>query len=100
MTITLDKALDILRANEARLRARGVVHAAVFGSVARGEGRSNSDIDVLVDLDPAERVGLFDFVRIKLDLSELMGAAVDLVERRALAGSVEDQALLEKVDAF
>ena len=100
MTITLEKALDVLRANEDMLRARGVVHAAVFGSVARGEGEPDSDVDVLVDLAPSEPVSVFDFVRIKLDLAELMGTNVDLVERKALKRFVEEQALSEKVDAF
>ncbi|MGU3666312.1 nucleotidyltransferase family protein [Methylobacterium sp. A49B] len=49
----LDKlaALDILRANEAELRRRGVLHAALFGSVARGEAHAESDVDVMIEID-------------------------------------------------
>lgn len=42
-----------LKAHEAALKARGVAHAALFGSVARGEQRGDSDIDIMIELDPA-----------------------------------------------
>jgi predicted nucleotidyltransferase len=48
---TLDGVLDTLRSHEGELRDLGVSHAAVFGSVARGEAKGTSDVDVLVDLD-------------------------------------------------
>ena len=41
-----------LRANEEALRARGVTHAALFGSRARGDGRPGSDTDIMIDIDP------------------------------------------------
>ena len=46
------EALETLRRSEPDLRARGVRRAAVFGSVARGDGRPDSDIDILVEIDP------------------------------------------------
>ena len=48
-----DEIIKRLKEREADLRAHGVTHAALFGSVARGEQRPDSDIDILVDLDPA-----------------------------------------------
>ncbi len=56
---TLDEALSRLRAHADELRGRGVLHAAVFGSVARGEAREDSDVDVLIELDPDHPMGLF-----------------------------------------
>jgi predicted nucleotidyltransferase len=99
MTMTLPEALSILRANEAMLRERGVLHAAVFGSVARGESRPDSDVDVLVELDPEARVGIYKYVGIQLDLAELLGRKVDLVSRTSLK-RLKDEVLQEKVDAF
>ena len=57
MPPNLQQVLNVLNAHEAELRRRGVCHAAVFGSVARGEAGSHSDIDVLVDLDPQSPSG-------------------------------------------
>jgi uncharacterized protein len=48
-----DEIVKTLKEREADLRAQGVTHAALFGSVARDEQRPDSDIDILVDLDPA-----------------------------------------------
>jgi Nucleotidyltransferase domain len=45
-----------LRENETALRARGVSHAALFGSRARGDNRPDSDIDIMVEFDPAGHV--------------------------------------------
>jgi predicted nucleotidyltransferase len=51
MTGPLDNVIDALRSHEGELRRFGVSHASVFGSVARGEARADSDVDVLVELD-------------------------------------------------
>lgn len=59
------------------LRAFGVRHASLFGSYARGDQRSESDIDLLVDLPPG--ASLFDVSRLGLALEDLLGRPVDLV---------------------
>ncbi|HEY5047368.1 MAG TPA: nucleotidyltransferase family protein [Rhizomicrobium sp.] len=100
MAMTLDEALGILRANAGALRARGVVHAAVFGSVARGESNAESDVDILVDLEPGNPCGVFEYVRLRHDVAALFGTPVDLVERKALKPLVRQEALKEAVDAF
>jgi predicted nucleotidyltransferase len=99
MPMTLEKALEILRANEAMLRARGVLHAAVFGSVARGDARDDSDVDVLVDLEDDKPSGIFEYVRLQIDMAEMLGRKVDLVERKALK-RIRDEVLKDKVDVF
>ena len=57
--------ITVLQAHEAALKARGVAHAALFGSVARDEQRLDSDIDIMIELDPDFRVTMFDYVDIK-----------------------------------
>jgi len=56
--------LDRLRLNEGALPERGVTHAALFGSSARGEQRPDSDIDLLIEIAPDAPVGVFEYVGI------------------------------------
>jgi predicted nucleotidyltransferase len=63
----------------ATLRSRGVVKAYLFGSVSRGEERSDSDLDLLVTLDPS--VTLFRQIDLMEELSRLCGRRVDLATK-------------------
>ena len=51
-----DEIIARLRENEAALRQRGVAHAALFGSRARGAQRPDSDTDIMIEFDPAARL--------------------------------------------
>ena len=86
--------------HESDLRELGVCHAAVFGSVARGDASEDSDIDVLIDLDPAKPIGLFEYARVKLYISELLGRRIDVVNRKTLKPLLRDSILREAVNAF
>jgi predicted nucleotidyltransferase len=72
-----------LKAHETALKARGVAHAALFGSVARDEQRGDSDIDILIELDPAARVTMFDYVDIKAYIAALFQGPADAVNRES-----------------
>lgn len=77
-----DEALQILTAHRAGLKGFGVKSLALFGSVARDEARSESDLDVLVDF---EGPATFDrYMGLKFFLEELLSCPVDLVTRKAL----------------
>ncbi len=75
---------DALRAFCARWQ---VSELALFGSVLRGDFRPDSDIDVLIQFDPAARWTLLDFVEMRDELADLFGRPVDLVSRRAVERS-------------
>jgi predicted nucleotidyltransferase len=96
----LHDVIRTLREQEPSLRAQGVVRAAVFGSVARGEATNESDIDILVDLDANRRVSVFGLIAIKHHLDDVFGRPVDVVSRRGLKASVQPWVERELVDAF
>ena len=66
--------IAILQKHQAELHRQGVLHAALFGSVARGEARPDSDIDIMIDLDPDARLGVFDYVGLKDYIAGLFDA--------------------------
>ena len=100
MTGTIQSVLDTLRAHENELRRLGVSHAAVFGSVARGEARSDSDVDVLVELDRDRPMGIFEYARLKLYVNEILNGAGDVVNRRTLKPLLRDSVLRDAIHAF
>ena len=95
-----DQALAILRAHEAELRASGVLHLRLFGSVARDEATDQSDIDILAYFDPNQRLSLWTLGGLQQQLVELLGRDVDLVRESRLLGRVRERALNEAVLAF
>lgn len=61
-----------------------VLRAYLFGSYARAAADSNSDIDILVDLDYSQKIGL-SFIQMKIDLQNILNAKVDLVSSNGLS---------------
>ncbi|MCW5771056.1 MAG: nucleotidyltransferase domain-containing protein [Rhodospirillaceae bacterium] len=98
--VTLAETLETLRACQAELEARGVLHAGVFGSVARGEVGRSSDIDIYVELDESRHLSVYDFVGIRQFLEAALSGRVDLVEREAMKPRVRENARIDSVDAF
>jgi uncharacterized protein len=100
MTGLLNDVLDALRAHESELRGFGVFHAAVFGSVARGEAGVDSDIDVLVELDETHPMGIFEYARLKIYINDLLNGCADVVNRRTLKPLLRDNVLRDAIRAF
>ncbi len=87
MLMTRDEVLSASRAHDPELRRPGVRHAAVFGSVARGEAGPDSDIDVLVRFDPEASVTLWDYAGLKRRVARMVGVgrhSIDVIEFDAL----------------
>lgn len=76
-----DEIVRQLRALESDLRSRGVCGLSLFGSIARGDAGLDSDIDVIVELDPDAHVDLFDLSGLRIDLSRRLGREIDIVTR-------------------
>lgn len=86
---------DKIQSNPGILKAYGVKSLRVFGSVVREEGRPDSDVDILVEFGPDAEIGLFEFVELKIALSDLLGVPVDLVTPDALHPALKDDILRE-----
>src|SRR6266852_2750703 len=98
--MTRQEAITILRQHADTLRARGVRHAALFGSVARGDNRPDSDIDILVEFDPAARVTIFGYVAIKEYIAGLFDQPVDVINREGLKPHLRQASLQDAIYAF
>ena len=88
-----------LRENEAALRVRGVAHAALFGSRARGDQRPESDTDIMIEFAPTARNTVFDYAGLKRDLADLLDGPVDVVNRDGLKPYIRP-ATAEAIYAF
>jgi len=73
----------------------GVAELAVFGSIARGDARPDSDIDLLVSYRPEARVGLIAFNRLRRELENVLGRPVDLVPKSGLKAMLRTTVLAE-----
>ena len=71
----------------------GARNIRIFGSVARGEARLDSDVDFLVDMEPGRT--LFDMGGLLMDLRDLLGLEVDVVTEQGLKPRIRDRVLNE-----
>jgi uncharacterized protein len=95
-----DRIISTLLENRAELERQGVLHAALFGSMARGDATVESDIDIMIDLDPNARLTVFDYVGISDYIGSLFPIAVDVVDRDALKLPIKPAVLAEAIHAF
>ncbi|MBF0168918.1 MAG: nucleotidyltransferase domain-containing protein [Alphaproteobacteria bacterium] len=98
MAISLADALERLQRNQQSLNALGVRHAAVFGSVARGQADGSSDIDIAVTVErpmPASR-----FIPLCEAIENALGCRADVVSDLSLPEAFADSIVKESVRAF
>jgi predicted nucleotidyltransferase len=95
-----ERVITVLREHADELRAAGLVHLRVFGSVARGEASAGSDVDLLADFEPMKRITLVTMGGLESRLCDLLGTKVDLTAAEWMRVPVREQALREAVLAF
>jgi len=76
-------------------RQYGARNVRIFGSIARGEGKRDSDLDVLVDLEPGR--SLLDIIAIKQDLEDLLNTKVDVVTEAAVSPYIREEVLRQAI---
>jgi len=85
---------------QSRLEEQGVRHVAVFGSVARGDDGVDSDVDLVLDLDPAAHVDLFELASIHEMLTTELRRSVDIMTRRVLRADRHADILEDLYEVF
>ena len=93
--VTKNQVREQLRLHERTLSEMGVRSLALFGSVSKDRAGPASDVDLLVEF--VHPVGLFEFVRLKNCLEDMLGCEVDLVTPDALRESMKPEILREAV---
>jgi len=98
----MDKAtvIEKLRAHESELKAAGIVHLRLFGSVARGEADEKSDVDLMADFDMSKRLSILNLVGLQNRLTDLLGIPVDLSQADRLREHVRVEAVRDAITAF
>lgn len=92
----IDEILKAYRDDIFRIAAQyGAYNIRVFGSVARGEARPDSDVDFLVELEPQRT--LLDQIALMQSLEELLGRKVDVTEPETLHEYIKEKVLKEAV---
>jgi uncharacterized protein len=97
---TADRVIATLRAHEAELRQAGLRSLSLFGSVARGETETDSDIDLAAEFDPAARMDLLRLTALERRIAELLGRPVDLLPEPVEKHRLQDQINQDRRRAF
>ena len=98
--ITAAEIIGILREHEAALRAAGIRALSLFGSVARGEARANSDIDLAAEFDPSAKMDLIRLIGLERELRELLGREVQILPEPIRKPRLRAEVERDRVRAF
>jgi uncharacterized protein len=96
----VSEVLHILRTAAPRLRKLGVKRLSLFGSMARGTQRSDSDIDLLLDLDEQRKIDLLDYAGIIAEIQKLVPQRVDAALRSTLKYQVARNVARDEIHVF
>jgi predicted nucleotidyltransferase len=97
---TAERVIATLRAHEVELRQAGLRSLSLFGSVARGESETDSDIDLAAEFDPAARMDLLQLTALERRIAELLGRRVDLLPEPVGKHRLQDQINRDRRRAF
>jgi len=97
---TAERVIATLRAHEAELRQAGLRSISLFGSVARGETKADSDIDLAAEFDPVAQIDLLQLTALERRIAELLGSSVELLPELVEKRRLQDQINRDRLRAF
>ena len=98
--MTRKEIIAKLKETAPALHAEGVTGLAIFGSRARGDQRAESDLDVLLDIDPEAEFSLLDLAGVHLMIEDRVGIPTQVTLRRALDSRMSDRIWDDLIQVF
>jgi predicted nucleotidyltransferase len=95
-----ERVLAALRDEAHRLRGLGITQLSLFGSMARGEIDSSSDVDLLVEIDPASHFSLFELVDLQETLETMLGRPTHFAFASKLRPWLREEILQEAISIY
>jgi len=98
--MTRDEIIAKLRSTAPALRAEGVTKLAIFGSRARGDARDDSDLDVLVEVEPDSRFSLLNLIGVEHIVEDVVGLPAQATMRRSLEPRMAERIADDIIEVF